>query len=1485
MLIVTYNYHKKSQKRENNLIMKSNVKVSIILPSLNVIKYIRQCLESVVNQTLKDIEIICVDAGSTDGTLEVIQEFAEKDSRIIVINSEKKSYGYQMNLGLDAASGEYLGIVETDDWVVPEMYQDLYQLCTELNLDFVKADFYRFTQNKDGSLNKFYNQLSKDLSYYNRIIEPAQEMETFHFIMNTWSGIYNIDFLRQWNIRHNETPGASYQDNGFWFQTFCRAQKAYFVNKPYYMNRRDNENSSVFSKGKIYSMRDEYDYIRNIIDHDLDNLGIFIPMCNYYRFCGYYYNTLFRIAPEFKQEVLSCMSKEFYKLANACELDKSIFKNWEWGVLMQIIYAPDQFYSEKLLEHESLSEKRYSFLDTSEERNVPFFSIIVPVYNVEKYLKDCLDSIQKQTFTNYEVICVNDGSTDNSKDIIQNYIDKDNRFTIINKLNGGLSSARNAGLERAKGKYICFIDSDDAIAPNALKILADSAEKDDADIVVFGMKCDYFPVYTAIPSWLETKNPVRNITFSSFSPEILFDEPGARTFVWRNVYKRDFLKTNNLFFNDAFRFGEDTIFQFCAFPNASNICFIKDRLYYYRCSRQNSLMEAQNKNQLQKCIWHIQIMSYIYDYWQQKQIFSKMRKQFSAWALSFCYNEMDSLLGQDKAYIAELFLNKFISICPNEKDTLGPGNQARVNEIRTWASVAYSDVEDLNTSFEHHTEVDAPIFSIIVPVHNMANTIAKTLASILNQTEDSIEVICVDDASTDGSADILRSITEIDKRLKVITYTENKTANQARKDGVQMASGKYILFCDADDSLEMQACEIILNEMKRDPVDILHFGTYVQNNNGSNEDKLWLDTHLFPFCGKLYNKDVFLGCFRDGLYTSTLWNKAYTSELAKKAFSQIEDGCFPRGQDIYAFFVLAYYAESYRGLPGNSIYHYNLATGMDGTKHLDVKQFASFCSFSLVIDAIKRFLEKEGKDREYNDIWLRLRSNMLGDCINKWTNKIDDSEKGACLDLMLQSWPAWMVTESIARRYWYVPKKDIGMLKNSMYFSSPQHTPKTIAMYYHKATVGGVEKVMESLCHLWTSLGYRVIIITDIKGPADAIRLPATVKRYGIPNAGIGNPEEYYLRAKQLQDIIESENIELLVYHAWNTALLPWDMLTTKTSKCSFAIHCHSSFTIRLQSLEEYFADMPYIFSLADAIICLSDSDKEYWNTFNSNVHKVLNPITIESNELKSAHDNHNVLYVGRLSEEKRPEDLIKIFALVLKEVSDAKLYIVGDAEDDEYFNSLLELAESLDLSEAIEWSGFQENVTDYYNKASVLVMTSRFEGFPLVPMEAMCFSLPIVMYELPYLEIVKDNRGIIQVPQGDLFLAAEKVVGLLNDSEKRESIGSQGRKYYEELTNYNYAHAWEMIFDSLSANTSDKSLDETKQLMWDTIFSSYRYGLQKQNEREQELLRTIKILEKKHKKAKNEIKKIKASNSYKIGRTATKPVRVVKKIYRNKKR
>lgn len=317
-------------------------KVSIIMPSLNVKDYIRESLKSVISQTLNDIEIICVDSGSTDGTLDILREYAGTDSRIKLLISDKKSYGQQMNMGIDAASGEYIGIVETDDYVRPEMYEILYNMAKEKNVDFIKSDFYRFVR-KNGEEKLRYCKLSTDKNVYGKVLNPQDDVSLFNLVMNTWSGIYNRAFLSQHHIRHNETPGASYQDNGFWFQTFAWARRVYFLDIPFYMNRRDNQSSSVHSRSKIYCMNDEYDYIWDFLNENTDLKKHLLPQYCKNKYDSYLF-TYNRIGQEHKLEYIIRFSDEFREHYEDGHLQKEIFGAYRWANLRVIINDPLGYY-------------------------------------------------------------------------------------------------------------------------------------------------------------------------------------------------------------------------------------------------------------------------------------------------------------------------------------------------------------------------------------------------------------------------------------------------------------------------------------------------------------------------------------------------------------------------------------------------------------------------------------------------------------------------------------------------------------------------------------------------------------------------------------------------------------------------------------------------------------------------------------------------------------------------------------------------------------------------------------------------------------------------------------------------------------------------------------------------------------------------------------------------------------------------------------
>ncbi|MCD8232302.1 MAG: glycosyltransferase [Clostridiales bacterium] len=319
------------------------VKVSIIIPIYNVEKYLAECLDSVTRQTLRDIEIICINDGSADGSLKILRDYAKNDERMIIVDKENGGYGVGMNIGMDMAKGEYIGIVEPDDFVLLNMYEDLYAKAKEFDLDFVKADFYRFGRNENGDMSLAYNHLSKNPADYNTVFNPSRNPSAIRYIMNTWSGIYRKAFLDENQIRHNETPGASFQDNGFYFQTFVYGRRAMIIDKPYYMNRRDNPNSSVKDKKKVYAMNAEYDYIRRLLVRDQAVWERFKGIYWWKKYSNYLASIL-RISDEFREEYLRRFAAEFRRAFDRGEADREQFTDLEWFRLSAIMEDPERFY-------------------------------------------------------------------------------------------------------------------------------------------------------------------------------------------------------------------------------------------------------------------------------------------------------------------------------------------------------------------------------------------------------------------------------------------------------------------------------------------------------------------------------------------------------------------------------------------------------------------------------------------------------------------------------------------------------------------------------------------------------------------------------------------------------------------------------------------------------------------------------------------------------------------------------------------------------------------------------------------------------------------------------------------------------------------------------------------------------------------------------------------------------------------------------------
>lgn len=596
----------------------NNIAVSVVVPIYNVEQYLEKALKSIIAQSLKNIEIICVNDGSTDNSPEILSKYAALDKRIRIINQENGGYGKAMNAGIKAAIGEYIGIVEPDDYILPNMYKILYNCAKSNECEIVKSDFFRFI-GEGKSFKKTYWHIAKEKSNYNHIINPREEKECFRFVMNTWCGIYKREFIQNNKITHNETPGASFQDNGFWFKGFCLAKRIYFLDKALYMNRRDNPGSSVANKEKVYCGNIEYKLIYEWLCENKSLKKDFTDVYLMKKLHTYMFN-LKRIAPKFRYDYIQKFSEEFKISKEKSELSKAIFTAKEWTELNLLINDYNEYY--------------YTI-----EKNRIKVSVILPVYNCEKYLRQCLGSLASQTLKDIEIICINDGSTDESKEILAEYAAKDGRFVIINTENCGAGAARNVGIKTACGKYLYFPDSDDWLENDTLSTVYRIAENEKSDITVFRSMqynneteeiapCTYSLRLDRLPRF-------RPFCVNDIERSVFRNIMG---WAWDKLYLRSFVTANELYFQEQ-RTTNDMYFVYMSLFKASKISTCDRFLYYQRRNVSGSLSSTREKSW--ECFY--KALCKVKEELSEMGLFEKYKANYVDYALHSCLWNLNSL--------------------------------------------------------------------------------------------------------------------------------------------------------------------------------------------------------------------------------------------------------------------------------------------------------------------------------------------------------------------------------------------------------------------------------------------------------------------------------------------------------------------------------------------------------------------------------------------------------------------------------------------------------------------------------------------------------------------------------------------------------------------------------------------------------------------------------------------------------------------------
>ena len=405
--------------------------ISIIVPIYNTEKYLHQCLDSILNQTYTNFEVLLINDGSTDSSGMICQEYVGRDSRFRYFEKDNGGVASARNLGLERSGGADITFIDSDDWVEPNYLDVLYTALKENDTDVAISTYKRFAQDGVFYLRSYSREDDEFLNIGTRSRDSFLEIlprlgELDHSFYSISSKLIKREIIG--NLLFDEQISYA-EDLNFFFHLYLGVESVVYVRDYTYVYRTHDASTSQ-NVNELQALQELEIYKKMF--QQIDRMGL--PTFHY-------------------------------------------FKRMENVVTYRISGFPT---SKAIREYES-------FVSEVRERvtyQQPLISLIVPIYNVENYLRMCLDSIANQTYSNIEILLVNDGSPDGSAAICQEFVVRDSRFHYIEKENGGLSDARNVGITRAQGNFLSFVDSDDWIEPTYVENLYRAALLNDAEVVV-----------------------------------------------------------------------------------------------------------------------------------------------------------------------------------------------------------------------------------------------------------------------------------------------------------------------------------------------------------------------------------------------------------------------------------------------------------------------------------------------------------------------------------------------------------------------------------------------------------------------------------------------------------------------------------------------------------------------------------------------------------------------------------------------------------------------------------------------------------------------------------------------------------------------------------------------------------------------------------------------------------------------------------------
>ncbi|WP_313477370.1 glycosyltransferase [Microbacterium sp.] len=692
-----------------------------------------------------------------------------------------------------------------------------------------------------------------------------------------------------------------------------------------------------------------------------------------------------------------------------------------------------------------------------------------------------------------------------------------------------------------------------------------------------------------------------------------------------------------------------------------------------------------------------------------------------------------------------------------------------------------------------------PLVSIVLPVHNDQESLGAALKSCLSQTLTDIEVICVDDASTDESATIVERMMRDDERIRLVRIADNRTALHARRVGVEKAAADHVLFLDGDDQLVPSAAETALREALRTGADLVGFGVFVVDRDGRTGGAY--ERRLAPKHAALWDSDVIRGLFPLGRPAQgQLWRHLYRTKVVRQAYALIpEHLALARMNDLPLMFLVAALARSYVSLP-KRLYRYHFGRGGSGQRINDQARAEFYASgidsINAIADAVEAAADRTADPGAVRVAYASARASIIGYVCDQVARSAHPELRAVGFASVYTRIAPMEIARAVAEFYpsALAALQEYGMAVPLM--RRPVHNVVLVAM---TLTTGGISNVLSVQARVLRDAGHRVTIV-----------LRSTVRDRSLLPDGVGvyelSESAQHLRLAEWLRILVDQNVDAVIDHEilsgrdWHeyAGLSRAAGVPTIGWIHNFGLRPVLDGTARIGVLRER---LPVL----STVVTLSPLDVALWKSLDvTGVVHLPNPpspmllaASPRSVGRRAPRGQVELVWVGRLEQHtKQPLELIRVAKELAQRGLGFRLTAIGPDWVDLSAKAFNAKAAKSGLAGRVRAVGPLRGgaLVDALDRAHIFLSTSAVEGYQLTIAEAQSRGLPVCMYALPWLSLVQDNEGVVAVPQRDAAELADAIVALVSDAQRYESTSRAALIAARDATAHDYAELYSAL-------------------------------------------------------------------------------------------